>query len=450
MPRPNVLFVLTDQQRWDTTGVHGNPLDLTPNFDRLARQGTDVHYAFTPQPVCAPARAALLTGQYATEAGVWRNGVPLPQGKDTLGSAFREAGYATGYIGKWHLGPGDEAGPVPEQYRGGFDYWLASNALEFTSDAYQTTLYDNAGRPVELPGYRVDALADAAIRFMDRHRQDPFLLFLSFIEPHFQNRRDDYPAPEGYAQRYAGRWLPPDLAALGGSAHAHTPGYYGMVRRLDEALGRMLDALRSLGLRENTIVVFTSDHGNHFKTRNDEYKRSPHEASIRVPLALDGGPFRGGGRVQALASLIDLFPTLLDAAGLPVPEAVQGRSFLPLLGGRPAPWRREIFLQVSEFEVGRALRTRRWKYSVVAPGIDGGGQPSAERYREKYLYDLLADPYELNNLIGQQSHRPVADALRGRLIENMLAAGEAAPLIEPAPVTGNNWQHSVYPEEIEE
>ena len=230
--RPNVIVFFTDQQRWDTTGVHGNPLDLTPNFDRIAVQGTHVYHSFTCQPVCGPARACLQTGLYATTSGCWRNGIPLPSGKETLADYFREGGYDTAYIGKWHLGD-NEAGPVEPAQRGGYRDWLASNTLEMTSDAYHTTLFDNDSQPVHLPGYRVDALTDAAIRYVDTHQEQPFYLFLSFLEPHQQNHLDSYPAPVGYAEKYAGRWIPPDLAALGGSTHQHLAGYFGMVKRLD-------------------------------------------------------------------------------------------------------------------------------------------------------------------------------------------------------------------------
>jgi arylsulfatase A-like enzyme len=431
--QPNVIVFFTDQQRWDTTGVHHNPLDLTPNFDRLAQRGTHLFNTFTPQPVCAPARSCIQTGQYATTTTVYRNNIPLPSDRRTLAHHFRAAGYATGYIGKWHLADRALVGPVAEDQRGGYEYWLASNMLEFTSDAYQTVMYDSDGRPVSLPGYRVDALTDAAIRYVDTRRATPFYLFLSFLEPHHQNSLDDYPAPDGYRERYLGRWLPPDLAALGGSAHRHIAGYFGMVKRLDEALGRILDALRSLGLLDNTIVLFTSDHGCHFKTRNREYKRSCHDSSIRVPTALSGPGFDGGGQVRELVSLVDLPPTLLDAAGLPIPPDMQGRSILPLLHRDATDWPREVFVQISESQVGRAVRTHRWKYSVVAPDKDGWNDSASDSYVEEFLYDMFVDPYELNNLIGFESHQAVAAVMRERLIRRMLAAGESAPTITPAP-----------------
>jgi arylsulfatase A-like enzyme len=448
---PNVLVFFTDQQRWDTTGIHGNPLDLTPNFDRMAMAGTHCYHAFTCQPVCAPARATLQTGLYASHAGVWRNGIPLVPASQTLAQLFRAAGYRTGYIGKWHLGSRELDGPVAPEFRAGYDDWLAANLLEFTSDAYQTTLYDEEGRPVRLPGYRVDALADAAIRYIDSNQSRPFFLFLSFLEPHFQNTRDDYPAPDGYAERYTGRWTPPDLAALGGSSHAHLPGYYGMVRRLDEALGRVIDALKSLNLLENTILVFTSDHGNHFKTRNGEYKRSCHDSSVRIPLAIQGPGFWGGGRVRELVSLVDLPPTLLDACGIPAPASFEGRSILPLArrGREAVDWPDDVYIEISESQVGRAMRTHRWKYSVSAPNLSGWAAPGAASYAEEFLYDLKADPYELVNLVDHEALAEVRQVMRARLLRRMAALGEAAEIV-PAAVRVPRGQRRLAPGEADE
>lgn len=443
---PNVIVFFTDQQRWDSTGVHGNPLGLTPHFDRMAMTGTHFSQMFTCQPVCGPARSCLQTGRYATSTGCYRNGIPLPQDARTLAHYFGEGGYDTAYIGKWHLA-GHE--PVPPGERGGYRYWLAANALEHTSDAYRAVVYDNEEREVHLPGYRVDALTDAAIRFVDRKRyaDQPFLLFLSFLEPHHQNRRDDYPAPEGYATEYGGRWVPPDLASLGGNAHQQLGGYWGMVKRLDEALGRLLDALKSMELLESTIVLFTSDHGCHFKTRNDEYKRSCHESSIRVPAAAIGPGFDGGGRLDRLVSLIDIPPTLLDAAGIPVPAIMQGRSVLPLIRREQIQWPEEVFIQISESHTGRSIRTQRWKYAVAAPFSDGHRVAGALVYRDECLYDLQADPYELTNLIGFESHQDVIMHLRSRLGTRMVDAGEEPPQWLDAPVVKSG-QRLVDPREV--
>jgi arylsulfatase A-like enzyme len=438
--KPNVIVFFTDQQRWDTTGVHGNPLGLTPNLDRLAAGGTHCFNAFTCQPVCAPARAVLQTGKYATTTGVYRNAIPLGPEHKTLARYFKQGGYRTGYIGKWHLASGD---PVPQGEQGGYDYWLGANALEHTSDTYRTVVYDRNGNEVFLPGYRVDALTDAAIRYVSDKGEEPFFLFLSFLEPHHQNHVDDYPPPSGYRELYTGRWAPGDLAAMGGSSAQHLGGYFGMVKRLDEALGRLLDALRSLGILEDTIILCTADHGNHFKTRNGEYKRSCHEASIRIPMVLSGPGLSGGGRITSLVSLVDMPPTLLDAAGLPVPAEMEGRS---ILGGRE-DWPDDVFIQISESQVGRAVRTKRWKYGVTAPDRDGWNHRDAPAYTEQYLYDLEYDPHEQTNLIGFRSHREVCRSMQKRLLRYLLKVeGQSPAIIEAAEIPSG--QRLVAPEEI--
>lgn len=445
--QPNVIVFFTDQQRWDTVGIHDNPLNLTPNFDRMARNGTDVHYSFTCQPVCGPARSCLQTGLYATETGCHRNGIPLPEDSQTIAHHFKNGGYDTAYIGKWHLADTSLKGAVPPKQRGGYDYWLAANLLEFVSDAYDLVLYDHDENEVKLPGYRVDAQTDAAIRYIDNHQDNPFFLFMSYLEPHHQNHRDDYPAPTGYAEQYRSQWIPPDLTALGGSTHQHLAGYLGMIKRLDEALGRLMDVLQSLDMLDNTIILFTSDHGCHFKTRNDEYKRSCHDSSVRVPTAFHGPGFEGGGRLNQMVSLIDLPPTLLDAVGLPVPDTMQGKSILPLVNRERVEWQNEAFIQISESQVGRAIRTPRWKYAVTAPDKDGWNDAASDTYIEAELYDLLADPYELYNLAGFETHRVVCDVLRGRLTRRITLAEGQEPIIEPAPMRQGNPQLEVTTEE---
>lgn len=430
--RPNLIVFFTDQQRWDTIGAVGSPLGITPNLDAFGRDGTIFEYAFTCQPVCGPARSALQTGRYPTETGCFTNGVPLPSGTPTLATWFGQAGYDTGYIGKWHLGAED---PVPPDERGDYRYWRAANLLEFSSGPYDTVLYDEAGQSRRLPGYRVDAITDEAIRFVHAHRDRPFFLFISFLEPHHQNVPGNYPAPDVYRDLYQGRWIPPDLAALGGDVHQHAAGYYGMVKRLDEAFGRLRDALKSLDLSDDTMLVYTSDHGNHFRTRNDEYKRSPHESSIRIPLLAGGGPFRRGGRVRELVSLVDLAPTLLDAAEIPPTTPFSGRSAMPLVRRSAASWRDAVYVQVSESQVGRAVRTSRWKYAVAAPDADGWHQPYADHYVESLLYDLDADPYELTNLVTSPSHRAIREELRTVLLDAIQEAGEPRPRIEAAPTS---------------
>jgi len=402
----------TDQQRHDTTGLHGDPMGLTPNFDRLARSGTHFYHSFTSQPLCGPARSSMQTGKFATQTGVFRNGIALEDSEETMARVFARNGYKTGYIGKWHLGGSD---PVAQKERGGYEQWLAANLLEFTSDAYDTVVYDAQNARKKLPGYRVDALTDAAIRYIDEHQDEPFFLFISFLEPHHQNHADSYPAPDGYHKMMDARlWTPPDLAALKGTGTWHLGGYYGMVKRLDEAFGRLIDALKSLDILDRSIVLFTSDHACHFKTRNSEYKRSCHESAVRTPTMAIGPGFNGGGEVRALFSIIDVMPTLLDAAGLGVPQGLAGKSIMPVIRDSCSPWRDDIFFQISETETGRALRSHRWKYGVTSNYH--ADAPSACAYYESYLYDLDHDPYEMVNLVGMTTFRNVADDLKRRLL----------------------------------
>jgi len=426
--KPNVIVFFTDQQRWDTTGFHGNREGLTPNLDRMAANGTDVHRCFTSNPVCGPARATLQTGKYPASVGVHRNNLTLETNHPTLAQCFNEAGYHTGYIGKWHLVKSDDVaskGAVPEELRAGYKYWMAANVAEFVSDSYHAVLYDNDGKEHRPAGYRVDAYTDIAVDYIEAHKDEPFFLFMSFLEPHFQNNHDNYWAPDGYSRLYADAYVPPDLRSLHGNTFQNMGGYYGMVKRLDEAYGRVLDALKSLDLLEDTIVLFTTDHGCHFKTRNSEYKRSGHESSIRLPTVLCGGIFNRGRKIQELVSLTDLPPTLLEAAGLPVPEGMQGRSIVPLLYGDADDWADSVYVQISESCVGRAVRTKRWKYIVEAPETalqkDLAYSPT---YTEKALYDLFADPYELCNIIELDSYHDVKAEMRKRLLAHAKRVGE--------------------------
>lgn len=444
---PNVVVFFTDQQRWDTCGYLGCPLELTPNLDYWAQRGTIFPYATTPQPVCGPARACLQTGCYATAIGdgCHTNGRPLPQDHDTLAKRFREAGYATGYFGKWHLAPtSDDSGWVPHAWRAGWDTFLGSNTPELDSDGYDAKVYHDDGPEMRLPGYRVDAITDLAIRWIDQQIQQdqPFISMVSHLEPHMQNHRDAHPAPAGYEERYRGRWTPPDLLALpgadpfyanhlGGNAQQALPGYLGSIKRIDEAFGRLMDVLISRGQLENTVVVFTADHGCHFRTRNHEYKRSCHDVSVRVPCVFHGGPFLGGQRDDRPFQLTDLAPTLCDAAGLKPPQGAQGRSALGVLPD-------EAYVQISESTTCRAVRTTRWKYAATSPD-SAPSDRYGNRYIESHLYDLVADPYELVNLAGLPSHAEVRQDLKQRLLRRLNETGEPvvdvsdAPSPDPAP-----------------
>ncbi|MBM3497919.1 MAG: arylsulfatase [Armatimonadetes bacterium] len=436
--QPNLLFFFTDQQRWDTCGCYGQALPVTPNLDRMAAEGVRFEHAFTCQPVCGPARSCLQTGKWATETGCFRNDIALPTDEVTLAHRFSEAGYEVGYIGKWHLAStGDSYNfrkrAVPPERRGGYtDYWLASDVLEFTSHGYDGYMFDAEGNRRDWKGYRVDGVTDFVVDYLrTRDGRRPFFLFLSYIEPHHQNDHRRYEGPIGSQERWKDYQVPGDLVGTEGDWRESYPDYLGCCASLDHNLGRVRGELAHLGMADNTTILYTSDHGSHFCTRNAEYKRSCHDGCLRVPLVGCGPGFTGGRVIEDLVSLIDVPPTLLAAGGIKTPSTMKGRPLQGLVDGSATDWPEEVFAQISESQVGRCLRTRRWKYSVSAPDKRGWAGMDSDTYVEEYLYDLQADPHERHNLVGDPGLADVRAQLAQTLKRRMAKAGEREPVVRP-------------------
>ena len=436
--QPNIIFVFSDQQRWDTVGVYGQELNITPNLDQMAKEGVRFEHAFTCQPVCGPARSCLQTGKYATETGCYRNDIALPLDERTLAHYFSDAGYEVGYMGKWHLASthGEfnfRTEPVPPERRGGYkDYWLASDMLEYTSHGYGGYLYDGDMNKVEFTGYRVDSLTDFSLDYLQtRNGEKPFFLFLSYIEPHHQNDRKRYEGPIGSKEKFKDFKVPGDLEGTQGDWQESYPDYLGCCHSLDENLGRIRAELKRLGKDENTIIIYTSDHGSHFRTRNSEYKRSCHEGCIRIPLIIYGPGFKGGQVIEELVNLIDLPPTLLAAAGIKKPEVMSGHPLQQLVEGETKNWPEEVFIQISESQVGRAIRTKKWKYNVYAPDKDPLHDSYSDVYIEQFLYDLEADPYEKNNLVDDPAYVEIRNQLADTLKKYIAKIEKKEPIIVP-------------------
>jgi arylsulfatase A-like enzyme len=302
-----------------------------------------------------------------------------------------------------------------------------------TSHPYEGTIWDRDNNPITYKDeYRVDFLTDRAEHFLRQKQDKPFFLFISQLEPHQQNDMGQPIAPKGAAQRFLNSSVPADLRALPGTWQAQLPDYYGCIEAIDASVGRVGKILEEEHLADNTIFVFISDHGCHFMTRNQEYKRSTHNSSIRVPLIIDGPGFRGAQQVPELVGLIDIAPTLLEAAGVPLPPTWKGRSVLPLLNDMEARqhWPNQQLIQISESMTGRAIRTQDWTYCVA--DITGGLEPAAKTYNEYQFYDQRCDPNELVNLAGRKEYRVKADELREQLKKLLAAAGETEPEIVEA------------------
>ena len=408
---------------------------------QLAREGIQFENSYTCQPVCGPARACLQTGMYATQCGCYWNGVPLPQTIRPMAEYFNEAGYETAYVGKWHLasdrlpnvGFHCEKTAIPKERQGGYkNWWRAADVLEFTSHGYDGYVFDAEGNQIDFKGYRADCINDFALEYLDQKTSDdPFFLFISQLEPHHQNDRHCYEGPKETVEKFRDYPIPPDLSFLEGDYEKMYPDYMAAINRLDENVGRLVAKLKEKGLYENTILIYTSDHGSHFKTRNLEYKRSCHDSATHTPLIIRGGPFQGGKKEERLVSLIDLPPTMLDLAGIPTPKSYMGHSLVRELAGEE-PERDCVFIQISESQCGRAIRTKQYKYSVRALAPTGYTIHRSPVYFEDYLYDLTKDPIEKNNLIKDRSYAFVRQKMKKLLLREMERAGEKKPVILPA------------------
>ena len=435
MKQKNIIFYFSDQQRWDTINE-----TVSPNLCRLAEEGVKFENNFTCQPVCGPARACLQSGKYATQIGCYWNGIPLPEGTKTLAHHFNDAGYQTAYIGKWHLAsdrlPGIglhcEKTAVPKEKQGGYQYWRAADVLEFTSHGYDGYVFDGDGNRLDFKGYRADCINDYALEFIEnRDKEKPFFMFVSQLEPHHQN---DHNHIEGYKEtidKFKDYPLPDDLTFLKGNYKDEYPDYISACNRLDYNVGRLVDKLNTEGIYDDTIIIYTSDHGAHFKTRNPEYKRCCHESAAHTPLIIKGGGFEGGRCESRLSSLIDLPPTILSMAGIPIPNDYSGIDLTSQID-KPDNKRDCVFIQISEASNSRAIRTERFKYEVRDMAPLGYAHHSSNAYWESYLYDLKKDPCEKHNLVKDPRYRHVRQELKYLLLEQMSQAGEEAPVILPA------------------
>jgi len=445
----NVLFVLTDQWRAQSLGCAGNDDVRTPTVDRLAAEGARFERAYTPHPICSPARGSILTGQFAHRHGVVANTynkLPLPTDIPTVADQLGDAGYRTGYIGKWHLDGGDFTGEnelaVPPGRRGGFEYWEGFNTTGHDYWAGHPRIDGDDVRWEE--GYQPAVQTDIALEFLEEHADaaDPFFLFLSWGPPHPPGGGwTEMDPPDEYRELYdadslevrpnvpeSGIVLHPERPTFGHDrVREHLADYYAYMTSLDDLLDRLLDGLEAAGVAGETVVVFTSDHGDMVGSQGEMRKSRAFEESINVPLVVrypDG--IAGGRRSEAVVSLVDLMPTLCSLGGADVPDRVQGHDLSPHLlqdGSDPHP---------SAGMAGESTRTA--DGSVYVEGrmhLDnawravrtGDAMLAIDRNLETtHLYDTEADPYQQDNLAGEAPD--LEEALREELFTRMDAADD--------------------------
>lgn len=439
--RPDIVFIMTDDQAVDAvTGGERFPFFKMPNLDRLARGGVRFQNAFVTTSLCSPSRATCLTGLYSHKTGVSTND-PLLDPADNvplISEMLQKAGYETAFVGKWHMAPTDKP-------RRGFDCWLSFNG----QGVYEDPLLNINGEHVQAKGYTTDILTDYAVEWISKRPADkPFALFLWHKAPHelvkaaqrhrglFQdmemaeppNFRDSYRGKPEWQRRgllyglhkkawaaARGKPVPPEVGILAPFEklwrEKHFDEYLRTLVAVDESTGRLLDALDKTGRRENSLIIYTSDNGfNIFAHQSGIDKRTMWEESIRIPLVIQFPNHSGAGSSRAEMALnVDFAPTILEAAGIPVPASMDGRPLQPVASGHvPDDWRKSFLYIYQQEDYAPGIvsmvgaRTGRFKY-ICYPG---------EKEGLNELYDLEADPHEMRNIIGDLAYRDVLEQMK--------------------------------------
>lgn len=429
--KPNILFIFADQLRYSALGSSGNDVIKTPNLDKFASQGVVFDNAFSSCPICSPYRAQVFTGRYSHKNGVMDNEYKLRTDQVTIFQALKRTGYHTGFVGKWHLG----YGPYTEDKRYGLDYIFANNCEHHY---YQVEYYENERGPIKTNRWSPIVETDKAIDFIDRHCKKnngaPFSLFVGWGPPHngYDSEYDHLP----YDQ-YPGKFNIYDPAEIKLRPNVPRPlkpftrneiaDYYGNVTGLDEEMGRLMKKLEALGIADNTIVCFSSDHGDHLRSygyggpgewwihhSKRANKATPHEEAIHVPFIVRWpAQIKAGQRTETMFSSVDVMPTLLSLCGLGIPEKVQGKDLSHTVLGKQGPEPDSVYLQILgpgwptriKF-VGfwRGVRTKHWVYARWKDNEFG-----------PWLFDRENDPYERKNLAGKKEYGKIQAKMESRL-----------------------------------
>ncbi len=480
--KPNILWICTDQQRWDTLGCYGNSMVHSPNIDRLAEEGVLFERAFSQSPVCTPSRASFLTGRYPRTTRTRQNGQDIPADERLISRILADNGYSCGLSGKLHLSachpsvtPDTErriddgytefhwshhpALPLGQGIRANnwptneYDLWLRERGKSYATTPVEGSDYVVYGMPAA--EHQTSWCAQKAITFMEQHQsvERPWMFSVNIFDPHhpfdppreylepYLDKLDEIPLPHHEKNELASKTLLQRIdheGAYGGRAgfewdkmseREHRlvrAAYWAMCDLIDAQVGRMLEALERTGQRDNTIVIFMSDHGEMLGDHGI-YLKGPYfyEEAVHVPMVISGPGFKKGKRARGMVELVDLAPTLLEAAGIPREPGMQGRSFLATLTGDTDPSRDDIYSEYYNAMPWHPkdvnpqttmLRTERYKLALSHSDAD------AE------LYDLDADPHELTNLWS----RPEMEAVKLDLMRRMI--NRMAWTVDPLPI----------------
>ena len=418
--KPNVIFVFADQWRAQDVGYNGNTVVKTPTLDQFANESVVFSNAVSGCPVCCPYRASLLTGQYPLTHGVFYNDKPLNPEATTIAKVYKQAGYETGYIGKWHLNghePGEETFEarlkfIPKERRQGFDFW---QVLECTHDYNNSFYYEDSPERLQWQEYDAIAQTKSAIGFIREKSKSekPFLLMLSWGPPHAPYQT----APEKYRQMFRPENIkirPNVPDELREKAREDIAGYYAHIAALDDCMKELLGAVKESGIEEKTIVVFTSDHGDMLYSHGHVKKQQPWDESIKVPFLLRYPEKLGTAskQIETPVNTPDIMPTLLGLSGIEVPGTVEGSDYSKIILGEEKPENEAVLIQCPvpfhqwNYSVGgreyRGVRTKRFTYvrDLNGPWL---------------LYDNLADPYQMNNLLGTDEYIYIQSDLENQL-----------------------------------
>jgi arylsulfatase A-like enzyme len=446
--RPNILVILLDDLRWNAVGYAGHPHVRTPQIDRIANEGVTFRNAFTTTSLCSPSRASLLSGVYAPRHGVTDNFTELPSTLETFPKVLQRAGYATAYVGKWHMGENND------EPRPGFDYFVTHQGQ---GQYFDTEFNFNGQRREKRPGYYTSVVTDIALDWLRTDRQQkPWMLVLghkathSFYtpEPKYAHAFDSIPVPypasaftlddkPDWIKQRRDTWhgiygplfdwrkrFPDDRPEAVKDFENMVHAYWATLLSVDDSVGRLRQWLDETGQLENTVVVFVGDNGLLEGEHGMVDKRTMHEPSIRIPMAVRYPGLTKGGRVidqQVLT--IDMAPSLLELTGEPALNKIDGRSWVSLVKNGDDRWRRSWFYYYNyekQFPYTpnvRGVRTTDWKYIHYPHGDGGPDRHLAE------LYDLRKDPGELRNLINDPASAPELETLKKELARLMAATG---------------------------